>query len=237
MILSNNRPYTTVVLAMSADGKIADKERSPARFSSSADKLHLEQQIAAVDAVLFGAGTLRAYGSTIRVSQPQLIQQRYQQLLPSQPVQIVVSPSGNIDRQLRFFQQPVPRYLLTTSQGAKSWQNSSKFDQIIVCEASPKSKINWTDALEKILSMGLKRLAVLGGGEIVAAMLADDLVDELWLTVCPLLLGGDRAPTPVGGAGFTEALAPRLELLSAKVIASEVFLHYRRQQRNDLSTL
>jgi 5-amino-6-(5-phosphoribosylamino)uracil reductase len=237
MILPDNRPYTTVVLAMSADGKIADTARSPARFSSLADKDHLEAQVAAADAVLFGAGTLRAYGSTIRVSQPQLIQQRYQQLLPPQPSQIVVSPSGNIDRQLRFFRQPIPRYLLTTNQGAKRWQNQSQFEQIIICETSTKSKINWINAVQKISAMGLKRLAVLGGGEIVAAMLAADLIDELWLTVCPLLLGGNNAPTPVGGEGFSEIVAPRLELLSAKVIASEVFLHYRRQRQDDLSTL
>ncbi len=237
MILPDNRPYTTVVLAMSADGKIADTARSPARFSSPADKDHLEEQVAAADAVLFGAGTLRAYGSTIRVLKPQLIQQRYQQLLPPQPVQIVVSPSGNIDRQLRFFQQPVPRYLLTTNQGAKHWQNQSQFDQIIIGETSTQSQINWLNALEKLSAMGLKRLAVLGGGEIVAALLAADLIDELWLTVCPLLLGGNNAPTPVGGEGFREAIAPRLELLSVKVIASEVFLHYRRQRGVDLSTL
>ena len=105
MILPENRPYTTVVLAMSADGKIATKARSPARFSSPADKNHLEQQVAAADAVLFGAGTLRAYGTTIRVCEPQLIQQRYQQLLPPQPVQIVVSGSGNVERGVRAISQ------------------------------------------------------------------------------------------------------------------------------------
>ena len=230
-MLTDNRPYTTVVLAMSADGKIADEKRSPARFSSPADKLHLEQQVAAADAVLFGAGTLRAYGSTIRVSQLQLIQQRYQQLLPPQPIQIVVSASGNIDRQLYFFRQPVPRYLLTTIDGAKFWHDKTEFDKIIICETSNKSKINWVNALQKMSVLGLTRLAVLGGGEVVAAMLAADLIDEVWITICPLLLGGNNAPTPVGGPGFIEIAAPRLELLSAKVIASEVFLHYRRLPR------
>ncbi len=237
MALLHNRPYTTVVLAMSADGKIADEGRSPARFSSLADQDHLEEQVAAADAVLFGAGTLRAYGSTIRVFQPQLIQQRYQQKLPPQPVQIVVSPSGDLDCHWRFFHQPVPRYLLTTSHGAKPWQNKSQFEQVIVCKTYTKRQIDWIDAGEKLLAMGISRLAVLGGSEIVAAMLAADLIDELWLTVCPLLLGGSKAPTPVGGEGFTEIAAPRLELLTAKVVGSEVFLHYRRQRQDDLSTL
>jgi riboflavin biosynthesis pyrimidine reductase len=41
-----HRPHTTVILAMSADGKIADVRRSPARFGSKTDIAHLEEQIA-----------------------------------------------------------------------------------------------------------------------------------------------------------------------------------------------
>lgn len=251
-----NRPYTTVVLAMSADGKIADAGRSPARFSSPTDKTHLEQQIAAADAVLFGAGTLRAYGSTIKVSDPELLQQRKQFSLASQPVQILVSLEANIDRQLRFFSQPVPRWLLTTSVGAKRWQGRSEFERIIVCEQkleedevtrgvtliqNPKSKIqnqiapsiDWTDALQQLASLGVKRLAVLGGGQLVASMVAADLIDEFWLTVCPLILGGASSPTPVEGMGFDWALVPRLELISVQAKDGEVFLHYRLQRPKD----
>lgn len=57
--------------------------------------------------------------------------------------------------------------------------------------------------------------------------------DELWLTVCPLLLGGATAPTPVEGEGFCLALAPRLELLSVQANNQEVFLHYLRQRLAD----
>ena len=40
------RPDITVVLAMSADGKISDAHRAAARFPSKADKAHLERQVA-----------------------------------------------------------------------------------------------------------------------------------------------------------------------------------------------
>ena len=228
-----NRPKTTVVLAMSADGKIADVQRSPARFSSPADKIHLEQQIAAADAVLFGAGTLRAYGTTLSVSNPQLLQQRSQQKLPPQPVQIVASLQAKIDPQLRFFRQPVPRWLLTTTAGAKHWEGCPEFEQILVCETPCSIGIDWTAALQHLASLGLERLAVLGGGQLVASLVAADLIDELWLTVCPLILGGATAPTPVEGSGFYPALAPRLELLSVQAIEQEVFLHYRLQRPED----
>jgi len=228
-----NRSYTTVVLAMSADGKIADLQRSPARFASPADKAHLEQQIANSDGVLFGAGTLRAYGTTLRVSHPSLLQQRYQQKLPPQPIQIVASRTANIDPQLRFFRQPLPRWLLTTSVGAKHWQGCPEFEQILVCEMPESLGIDWLAALQQMAILGLSRLAVLGGGELIASLVAADLIDELWLTVCPLILGGATAPTPVEGEGFYSTLAPRLELLSVQTLDQEVFLHYRRQRQED----
>jgi 5-amino-6-(5-phosphoribosylamino)uracil reductase len=69
---------STLVLAMTADGKIADVNRSAAKFSSPQDLRHLEEQVAQADAVLIGAGTLRIHGTTMRVLDPELIQSRIQ---------------------------------------------------------------------------------------------------------------------------------------------------------------
>lgn len=227
-----NRPQTTVVLAMSADGKIADSRRSPARFSGAADQRHLQQQIAAADGVLFGAGTLRAYGTTLRVSHPDLLQKRQQQNLPPQPVHIVASRSAAINPQIPFFRQQVPRWLMTTTSGAKHWSTGVQFEQILAYDTFT-GEIDWKSALAQLSTLGLSRLVVLGGGELVGSLMAANLIDELWLTVCPLILGGANAPTPVEGTGFDPDLAPRLELLSVEVIAQEVFLHYRLQQQKD----
>ncbi|MFB2920742.1 RibD family protein [Aerosakkonema funiforme] len=224
-----DRPYTTVVLAMTADGKITDAKASPARFGSPADKAHLEKQIALADAVIFGASTLRAYGTTLSVSNPQLLIQREQQNKPPQPLQIVCSRSGKIDPQIRFFRQPVPRWLLTTASSAQFWQERPEFERILVMETS-EGGIDFVAAFGQMAELGLARLAVLGGGELVASLLAANLIDELWLTVCPLILGGVTAPTPVEGAGFSQDLAPRLQLLAVEQVEGEVFLHYRLQR-------
>ncbi|HEY9607838.1 RibD family protein [Allocoleopsis sp.] len=228
------RPYTTVVLAMSTDGKIADVARSPARFSSKSDRTHLETQIALADGVLFGASTLRAYGTTLGISNPQLLQLRQQGGVPPQPVQIVCSGSANLDPQMRFFRQQVPRWLLTTTAGATSWQKEQalgvgSFERILVADTSTGG-IDWNNAFQQFFQLGVGRLAILGGGELVAALLAADLIDEFWLTVCPLILGGRTAPTPVEGEGFLSTLARSLELLSVQTIEQEVFLHYRLQR-------
>ncbi len=256
--------HTTVILAMSADGKITDTALTAARFGSANDKSHLEQQVAASDAVLFGNGTLRAYGTTMRVISPDLLEQRKLQGKPPQPVQIVCSRSRKFDPNWRFFQQPVPRWLLTGYEGDMTEEETavpcpyslssgretalpspflpsssptpdSKFDRTLVANTI-EGEIDWIDAFQQLETLGIKRLAILGGGKLVASVLAAGLIDELWLTVCPLILGGVDAPTPVEGKGFLADLAPKLELLAVKQVGGEVFLHYRVDRAQSQNT-
>lgn len=225
--MSLDRPHTTVVLAMSVDGKIADAQRSHPRFGSVEDYAHLERQVAAVDAVLFGATTLKAGGTAMRVLNAALIEARVNAGLPEQPIQIVCTRSGELDPNLKFFQQPIPRYLLTTQQGAMHWQGTRHFDHILHGHGDLKDDIDWQSTLAQLGTMGVQKIAVLGGGEIVAALLAADCIDELSFTLCPVLLGGATAPTPVEGLGFPQDLAPRLTLLDLHQGEYEIFLHYR----------
>ncbi|MGL4378414.1 MAG: RibD family protein [Microcoleaceae cyanobacterium] len=227
-------PHTTAILAMTADGKIADKARSPARFGSANDKLHLEKQIAKMDAVLFGNKTLHAYGTTLPVSSPELLQLRETQGKPPQPIQIVCSGLGKINPNLRFFEQSIPRWLLTGQALSTIFEphlpslkmRESLFERVVFVEMH-NHKIDWINAFQQLAKLGIQRLAVLGGGELVASLLEVHLIDELWLTICPLIFGGVNAPTPVEGSGFFADVAPRLELLEVITMDQEVFLHYR----------
>jgi 5-amino-6-(5-phosphoribosylamino)uracil reductase len=225
----NNRPQTTAILAMTADGKIADFQRSPARFGSTNDKIHLEKQVSLVDGVLFGADTLRAYGTTMSISDPQLLQMRIERSQQLQPVQIVVSASGNLDSQWRFFQQSIPRWLLTVPSGAKLWRDKKEFERILVIHNTKESQstINWISTFVQLQQLGLNKLAILGGGELVASLLAEDLIDDLWLTICPVIFGGRHSPTPVGGMGLLQSQGKKLQLLEVKQLEQELFLHYR----------
>ncbi|MDJ0844522.1 RibD family protein [Crocosphaera sp.] len=220
-----NRPKTTVILAMTADGKIADFQRNAARFGSDIDKNHLEKQISMVDAVIFGAETLRAYGTTLTVKNPEWLAHRQQQNKPHQPINIMVSAFGEIDDNLRFFSQPVPHWLITTEEGAKN--SHPRFEKILTFPTIKEEKINLSEAFKHLKEIGINHLAILGGGELVASCLEQNLIDDLWLTICPYILGGKTAPTPVQGLGLLASEAKKLQLVSLEQIEEEIFLHYQ----------
>lgn len=252
----NNRPNITVVFAITADGKITDAHGSPGRFGSPADRAHLEQQVALADAVLMGAGTLRSEGLAMPVFDPDLIRQRVDRGQSPQPAQIICSASGAISPSYGFFRQAVPRWLLTTPRGAAHWADragtlqatnrpiadgafpdstviaptpTAIFDRIITAPQTPAGDLDWAQILPGLRRSGVAKLAVLGGGNLVGSLLSIGVIDELWLTVCPLLVGGATAPTPMDGMGLPLQQALWLDLVSAEPQGAEVFLHYRRR--------
>jgi 5-amino-6-(5-phosphoribosylamino)uracil reductase len=223
---------TTLVLAMTADGKIADVAKSPPTFSSDRDYAHLEAQIANSDAILVGSGTLNDGGNVVLVKKPALIQARIDRGQPAQPPQIISSRSGKIDAGLPFFSQPIERWLLTTKIGTIDWQERSSFSRVLVCETPDGKDLDWQVTSSELSKLKIENLCFLGGSELAASLFAAGFIDELWLTVCPVIYGGSTAPTPVSGSGFTPDSAPRLTLLSVERVEQEIFLHYQVQKRS-----
>lgn len=225
------RPHTTVILAISLDGKIADYQRNPARFVSEIDKAHLEHQISLMDAVLFGAETLRAYRTSLSITNPSLLENRLAQNKPPQPIHIVCSGSGKLNPEWRFFQQPFPRWLLTTEEGKQYWNelNAQGFERILSLETD-NIGINWSRTFKQLLKLKIQRIGILGGGKLVATLLEENLIDEWQITLCPVILGGENAPTLVEGKGFIAKNAHKLQLITVKTINQEIFLHYRQEK-------
>jgi 5-amino-6-(5-phosphoribosylamino)uracil reductase len=223
------RPYVTLILAASADGKIAPARRGAAHFSSRQDKTHLEEQVALADAVLMGASTVRDYSKAFLVKEERLLQARKERKQSAQPLTIVCSRSLNLDPQLPFFQQPLSRILLTGKSNPVAEKKFMGLAEIWKCTnaASSSAEVDFHQALTRLFNQGVHRLAALGGGEVAAQLFALGLIDEWWLTICPLVLGGTTSPSPVEGVGFIVGQnAPQLELLSCQSIGSELYLHY-----------
>lgn len=177
-----------LVLAISLDGRLAPPEGGVAQLGGPGDRAVLEESLAWSDGALIGARTLRLHGSTCLIHRQELLTQRRQDRRDDQPVALVVSRGGGFHPGLAFFRQPLRRWLL-----APEGTIASGFERSL--PLAP-----WPGLLERLSRLGLHRLVLLGGAQLAASLLAEDLVDELQLTLCPRLLGGTHGWLPPGVA-------------------------------------
>ena len=208
------RPELRLVLAVSLDGRLAPPAGGAAQIGGRGDRAVLEEALAWADACLIGGRTLRLHGCTCLIHSPPLLEQRRQQRRSEQPAAVVVSRDGCFDPQLRFFAQPLERWLLTpASMAAPAGFHAAG------------QLSSWPEALAALGDQGLERLVLLGGADLAGALLQEQLVDELQLTLCPLLLGGPHSWLPAG-----VSLAPeRWQLQEQRLLeGEELLLRYRR---------
>ena len=118
-----------------------------------------------------------------------------------------------LDREGAFLREGGGRVVLCTSErtGRVAIEQLREAGAEVVVAGA--ARVDLTASLAALAAMGVARLMVEGGSTLVAALLTAGLVDELQLAMAPLLFGGDTAPTPVGGPGWSREAAIGLHLL------------------------
>jgi riboflavin-specific deaminase-like protein len=230
------RPWVSLNMAMTVDGKIATENRQVSSFGSRADHDQLYQLRARADAVMTGAGTIREQNADLNSGGPRYQRLRRQNHLQPENLRIVVSGSAQLDLGSRLFHESGgPLILLTTTRTPARLLNLLRKANVQVGqfgdrEVDLKAALIWLREHWKV-----RRLHCEGGGELNDAMFQADLVDELHLTLCPLIFGGKLAPTIAEGKGFERlAEATQLEFVSVRQEGLELFLKLRRPAASTL---
>jgi riboflavin-specific deaminase-like protein len=226
-------PFVLINVAMTADGKIAPANRHFEPFGGPRDRQHLLELRATADAVMSGARTIDLDRVKLGPGPARYRRLRLRRGLAEHNLRIVVSGAGTIDPQAEIFKHRFsPIIILTTGQIAKSRlaRLRALADEVKICGAA---ELDFPEALQWLRKKwNVKRLLCEGGGELNSALFQAGLVDEVHLTLCPILLGGRHAPTLADGAGVAKlADAARFRLASMKRGGSILFLVYRRSGR------
>jgi len=220
------RPFVYINMAMTADGKITSARREEPGFASRLDKKTMDRLRAEADAILVGAGTLRADDPPLQVRDPEMQAYRRSLRKPDELINVLVTASANIDPGSRFFRgaEPASRIVATVEDAPAD--RIARLRSVATVWTVGYGTVDLEDLLARLGAQGIERLLVEGGGELNWGFVRDGLVDELYVTVAPALLGGRDAPTLCEGEGLAMADRRRLRLKSADVIDGEIFCRY-----------
>jgi riboflavin-specific deaminase-like protein len=212
-----DRPYVYVNMIATVDGRAAIDGRS-AGLGDEADLEHLLELRAISDAVLIGTGTLRAEGYDRLVRSDERRARRRAAGLSEDPLAVVYSRRFDIPWDAGLWQAPEQPVLVYTEVEAAEAPAVPAPVEIVRVRGL-------TEMLADLRARGIRALLSEGGPTMHGALHAAGVVDELFLTVAPLITGDDE-PAIVAGGRLPEPV--ELELLWVERAGSEIFLRYGR---------
>lgn len=153
------------------------------------------------DVIVVGAGTVRSEGysgAQLSVRQRQQRQNRGQSEIP--PLAIVTR-SGHLDRDLAVFTRTeVPPLLLTCAAAADDARRHlvGLTAEVIDCSGDDPGEVDTSVVVSALADRGLRCVLTEGGPTLLGAFIEADLLDELCLTIAPLVVGGQAQRIAAG---------------------------------------
>jgi 2,5-diamino-6-(ribosylamino)-4(3H)-pyrimidinone 5'-phosphate reductase len=229
MASKRDLPFVYINVATTADGKLAPANRHFVPFGSKRDQELLLELRARADAVMSGTRTVGPMPVNLGPGPAKYRKMRLRNGLAEYNLRVVVSGSGNLNPNAEIFRHRFsPIIVLVTRRAPESKLRRLRrvADNV---KAFGDTQLNFTQALRWLRKKwGVKRLLCEGGGEVNAGLFEEGLVDEVYHTLSPLVVGGRNAPTMADGNGFpTLASAAKLKLKSLKRVGDELFLVWR----------
>lgn len=202
--VNRQRPLVTLKLATTLDGRIATRT-GDSQWITGEDARQRGQLLRAQhDAILVGAGTLRADNPALTCRLPGLGQHS--------PVRVVLSGRGGIPAGADLINTggDVPTWLLAPRGKTVPEALRQPGVEIIACDPNADGGIDPAAALTALAGRGITRLLIEGGAAVATSFLAAGLVDHVAWFRAASLIGGDGLPA-ISGLGI-ETLPQRLRL-------------------------
>ena len=213
--------HVALCMVSSTDGAVAVDGLSGG-LGGEGDLRALSQLRAANDVSLVGAGTVRDEGYGPLTGSAQRRADRASKGLRPVPRLAIVTASGRLDPDLRVFALPDEPPLVLTSQHAdpdalRAIQDRAEIHRL------PGEQLTAADITSTLAGLGLRRVLLEGGPVLNQQLLEAGAIDEVFVTLAPMLVGG---PVRRIIAGDAEAATP-LDLISAFEHGGDLLLRYR----------
>lgn len=215
------RPFLTLKLASTLDGRIATASGESQWITGPEARRAVHAMRARHDAVMVGAGTVRADDPMLNVRGMGSVRQ---------PVRVVLSRHLDLplDSALARSAGDIPLWVLHGGANPDliaAWEGMGA-----ICVACPirGRQIDLTAAMSALAERGLTRVFCEGGGALAAGLLADNLVDDLVVFSAGKVLGAEAVPSlgPLGISRLGDA--PGFSLAAVRPIGADVLIRWSR---------
>jgi len=210
---------------MSVDGCIDDTSARRLILSSAEDLDAVDALRAACDAILVGAGAIRADDPQLVIRSEQRRKDRVARGLPPDPIKVTLTRQGNLDHRAGFFQAGNTPKIVYCTRDAEAALRASLGDVATVVGAGDGA-VSPAQVLTDLFARGVRTLLIEGGTAINTQFLSAGLVDELRLAVAPFFVGDAGAPRFVGAGRFPHDSGRRMTLTKVERLGDVVVLWY-----------
>lgn len=189
-----DRPYVVANFIASADGK-ATAEGRTAPLGSPGDRAAFHLLRTEVDAVLAGTRTLFIENYGPLAKNAELSELRARAGLAPQPLGVVISRSGTIPFDIPLFADAASHLVVYTPASTDIPDTAAK----VTVHELPDGDAGMAGVMSSLRAdHGVRSLLCEGGPSLFSALLLEGLVDELFLTLAPKLVGGDGMTITTG---------------------------------------
>ncbi len=221
-----HRPHICLSTALSVDGCINDTSGRRLILSCAEDLDAVDALRASCDALLVGAGTLRADDPRLVLRSEERRRDRVARGLPPDPIKVTLTRDGNLDIGASFFRVGSAEKLVYCPREREAALRMSLGSVATVIVAGDGT-VSPPQVVADLFTRGVRRLLIEGGTSINTQFLSAGLVDEMRLAVAPFFVGEEGAPRLVDPARFPHNRNRRMTLEKVERLGELAVLWYR----------
>ena len=207
------RPYVVINCAMSADRKIASPSGKQFRISCEEDIKRMYELRNESDAVLVGINTVLSDNPKLTVKEKYVKN-------PKQPIRIVLDTNCKTPVDSLVVNDVAKTFIVTVKKCNKVYGKNIEF---ILCDTNDNGLISLKKLLDNLYKKDIHKLMVEGGGTVIWNFLKEGLVDDFFVYIGPMTIGGNNTPTIGDGKNFEKFL----KLVNTRDIGPGKLLHYK----------
>ena len=214
---------------MSLDGYLDDRSGQRLMLSTAADLDRVDAVRASCDAILVGAGTVRADNPRLVVRSPERRARRVAEGRAPTPCKVTITRHPTLDPTSAVFSARDGDTLVYCASPSVGSTRQRLGSAATVVDAGESPTMRWVS--EDLAARGVRRLMVEGGQSVLTQFLAPSLADELELVVAPFFVADSRAHRVVADGPLPFNRDRRARLAEVRQIDDVVLLRYALSTR------